>query len=347
MTALDPWYLENLVCPIDRDKFSCAGRFLRCLRGHAFPVVDGMPVLLRDDVPQTPLGAIRAALARAQGKSEVIDRRAPDLYLESLGLTEEEKLGILRLAREGGGIDPVANYAVAGTGGSMYRHLRGRLTDYPIPELRLPDAHGETFLEIGCHWGRWCVAAARKGYTVVGLEPTLAGAMAARRIMAQLGLKGRFVVADGRYLPFKDSSFHTVFSYSVLQHLDKADVRMILAEAARVLAPEGRSLIQMPHKFGVRSLYNQMKTGFQRPRNFDIRYWTVPELAETFERLIGPSDISVHCYFGLGLEESDLHLMPAPLKLVLLSSRTLRRASERLRLLRYAADSLYVASTKR
>ena len=37
-------------------------------------------------------------------------------------------------------------------------------------------------LDIGCSWGRWSLAAARKGYSVVGIDPSLGAVMAARRI---------------------------------------------------------------------------------------------------------------------------------------------------------------------
>ena len=33
-----------------------------------------------------------------------------------------------------------------------------RPAEYPIPELRLPPGDGRSFLEVGCNWGRWCVA---------------------------------------------------------------------------------------------------------------------------------------------------------------------------------------------
>ena len=64
-------------------------------------------------------------------------------------------------------------------------------------------------------------------------------------------------MADARYLPFPESTFDVVFSYSVLQHFEKQDARVALAEAARVLTVSGTSMIQLPNAFGLRNMLNQ------------------------------------------------------------------------------------------
>ena len=40
---------------------------------------------------------------------------------------------------------------------------------------------GSRLLDLGSSWGRWSIAAARKGYSVVGLDPSLGAVLAARR----------------------------------------------------------------------------------------------------------------------------------------------------------------------
>jgi ubiquinone/menaquinone biosynthesis C-methylase UbiE len=109
----------------------------------------------------------------------------------------------------------------------------------------------------GCNWGRWSIAAARKGYRVVGIDPSLGGVLAARRAAKSLSIEADFIVADARHLPFKDVSLDNVFSYSVIQHLSKPDALKSFAEIARILKPSGKSLIQMPNAFGIRNLYHQ------------------------------------------------------------------------------------------
>jgi 2-polyprenyl-3-methyl-5-hydroxy-6-metoxy-1,4-benzoquinol methylase len=299
--------------------------------------------MLLDDQAQT-IGAAEKSLLQTAGHST--ESQMPELYLESLSLSEIQRKGIIALARDGAGkIDPVVTFMIGATNGNLYNHLIGKLDSYPIPHLRLPPGNGQTFLDVGCNWGRWSIAAAQKGYSVVGIDPQLGAVMAARRVSRQLGLANKYVVADARYLPFAARSFDKVFSYSVLQHLSREDVETAVTEVARVLKPEGVSLVQMPTPFGVRTLYNQARRRFRAAYGFEVRFWTIPSLKRLFSK-IGKTEISVDCYFGTGIQESDRHLMPARLKVVIVASEALRKASRIARPLIYVADSVYVRSTK-
>jgi SAM-dependent methyltransferase len=245
-----------------------------------------------------------------------------------------------------GEIDPFVKDVIGATNGSLYQHLVGTLTEYPIPALRLPPAKGQSFLEIGCNWGRWCLAAAQSGYRAVGIDPSLKGIRAARRVAQQLGVRIPYLVADGRYLPFRDSVFDQVFSYSVLQHLSKENTRSVLAEIHRVLCQGGQSLIQMPNVFGIRCLYHQFRRGFRETRDFEVRYWTIPELHRTFEATLGPASIAVDGFFSLNPQVSDLRFFPWHYKLLVLLSDRLQRLSTQVPALAYLADSLYVSASR-
>jgi SAM-dependent methyltransferase len=220
------------------------------------------------------------------------------------------------------------------------------MTKYPIPKLRLPPGEGKLFLEIGCSWGRWCIAAARNGYRPIGIDPSLKGIRAARRVAMQLGIDAHYIVADGRHLPFRDEAFGQVFSYSVLQHIDDAAVAETLAEIHRVLLPQGRSLIQMPNLFGIRCLYQQLRRGYRKARDFEVRYWRPNRLRSVFAKLIGATRVSVDGYFSLNAQFSDLRFLPKRYQAVVLASELLRRASEQIPQLSYFADSLYLSSSK-
>jgi SAM-dependent methyltransferase len=240
----------------------------------------------------------------------------------------------------------LVTYIIVATNGLMYRHLVGNLDSYPIPDLRLPDGNGQRFLDLGCNWGRWCIAAARKGYDVIGIDPSLGAIMAAKRVSESLCLSIKYVVADARYLPFSSSSFNSVFSYSVLQHLSRDNVRLVLSEVSRVLKPQGTSFIQMPTILGLRCIHHQARRWFREAQDFEVRYWSIPALKRTFTRTIGRTEISVHCYFGIGLQKSDSRFMPRKLKFIIASSELLRRASRFAPFLKYVADSVYVKSVK-
>ncbi len=355
---MDPWYLSHLVCPRDHQDLREAGGRLVCASGHKYPVVDGVPVMLLDDVAQTmPIADASLARARAatfanlanlvNGVTSAADPASPDLYLETLGITDEERTRLNALAASGRNpIDPVVAFMVGATSGYMYRHVIGTLASYPIPELRLPPGHGKSLLDIGCNWGRWSIAAARKGYDVVGIDPSLGGVMAARRVSRSLGLSCRFIVGDARYLPFRAGSFDDVFSYSVLQHLSREDVGLVVKGIGRTLATGGTSFVQMPTIFGVRCLYHQARRRFAEGRGFDVRYWTIPALERLFGREVGPPTISVDCYFGIGLQRSDFALMTPALKVVLASSEAVRGVSRFVPFLKYVADSVYVTAVK-
>jgi ubiquinone/menaquinone biosynthesis C-methylase UbiE/uncharacterized protein YbaR (Trm112 family) len=320
--GVDPRLLEFIVCPRDRSALKESGRELVCEQGHAYGIVDGVPVLLVEEVPFTHCDAQRAlAATRAE---------TPQLMPAPVG---EE-------------IDPFVNKWIAATNGALYSHLAGRLQEYPIPNLRLPPGEGRLFLEVGCSWGRWCIAAARAGYRPIGVDPSLGGIRAARHVAAQLGVDALFVVGDGRYLPFRDGIFGQAFSYSVLQHLSKDNVLITLREIRRVLSPAGTSLIQMANKLGPRSLYHQIRLRFVKTAGFEVRYWLPGELLAAFRQELGPTEAEVDGFFSLNPQVSDMRFLPAKYRVVVRASEVLRKTSRILPPLLYCADSLYLRTTR-
>jgi SAM-dependent methyltransferase len=281
-------------------------------------VVSGIPILLRDDVEETHWHATQARQAPEDGYPSAVTN----------------------------GISEYVQEAIAATGGFLYVPLIGKLAEYPIPEIRLPPVDSQKFLDIGCNWGRWTIAAGKAGYRATGIDPSLPAVQAAYDVSAQLGIQADFVVGDARFLPFADQTFSTVFSYSVLQHFSKSDVRRTLNECSRVLGSSGRSLIQMANKLGLRSFFHQAKRRFRAPTLFQVRYWTPQELVQAFAEAIGPSAISVDGFFTLNAQPRDAHLLPARFRAVVALSEGMRALSHRLPPLRNLADSLYVESHK-
>jgi SAM-dependent methyltransferase len=303
-----------LACPRDRARLDGERGELVCAQGHRYTVAEGIPILLLEDEEPTH-AACHVSL----------EGRAPPEDPEAL-----------------------VQDAIAATCGNLYRHLVGNVTRYPIPELRLPEGGGRRFLEVGCNWGRWCVGAARLGYEVVGVDPSLLGIRAAKRVAERLGVEATYAVADARHLPFEDRSFDVVFSYSVFQHFTRDDALASFDEVGRVLRPGGVAMIQMANVWGARSLWNQLRERrFREPRElFDVRYWGPRELRGELERRIGPTEIVADGFFTLNPQMTDLGLFPWRYRAVVRTSEALRRASEHVRPLRYAADSLYARSRR-
>jgi SAM-dependent methyltransferase len=237
---IDSWYVENLVCPRDHSRLILENDKLHCLNDqHGYPLVEGIPVMLLDDKEQT-MELVYNSIRRAKG--ELVDLRSPDLYLESIGGSEEEKTLAVSLVGKTK-IDPIVSVIIGATSGNLYKAMIGKLESYPIPELRLENGHGKRLLDMGCNWGRWSIAAYKLGYQVVGIDPSLGAIMAARRVSNSMGCDIKYVVADGRFLPFNNKYFDVVFSYSVLQHLDRRNVELCLEEISRLLKNEGYSFI--------------------------------------------------------------------------------------------------------
>jgi SAM-dependent methyltransferase len=301
----------QLVCPRDLS----ALRDGACEQGHEYQIVDGIPLLLVDEDEPT-----HAACGR-------VEQLPPP-------------------AREG--IDPFVQEVIGATCGRLYEHLIAELPEYPIPELHLPAGGRRTFLEVGCNWGRWCVAAARRGYVPTGIDPSLKGVQAARRVAEQLGVEAEYVVGDARHLPFPDASFDVVFSYSVFQHFSKRDALAAFDELGRVLKPGGISLIQMANVYGARSLWNQARERrFREPRTlFDVRYWSPRELRGELTRRVGPTELFADGFLTLNPQPTDLALLPRHFRAVVRASEALRSISDHAKPLVYAADSLYAHSTR-
>jgi 2-polyprenyl-3-methyl-5-hydroxy-6-metoxy-1,4-benzoquinol methylase/uncharacterized protein YbaR (Trm112 family) len=315
--------LKILACPRDRLPVIADGARLRCAQNHSYPVVDGIPVLLVPELAHAAPGervhpAIEMSLRQAENPG-------PDPF-------------------QGEGVHPQVQAMVAGTNGFMYTGLT--LTSYPIPTLRWEPGDGRTMLDVGCNWGRWTVAAAKLGYDAVGLDPHLTSLRAARQVARACGVDAQFVCGDARAMPFLPGVFDRAFSYSVVQHFSKTEARAILAEISRVIRPGGETLVQMPNRKGIRSRYHLARRRYVEGTAFDVRYYTPHELVKVFRSTIGPSKLSIDGFFGLGIQPSDIAIMPPHRKLVIRASELMRKAAHHQRWLAQYADSLYVTSKK-
>jgi SAM-dependent methyltransferase len=349
MTIIDDWYLEKLRCPRDMTKLNLVGNDLVSESGNTYPIVNGIPIMLVDNVPQT-IDLANISLADSHLKND-----SDPYFINTLGISEYEKQSVKKYTQilqvqEGiinTPIDPIIQFLIGATNGILYSQNIGNLKRLPIPDINLPVAtEKQLLLDIGCSWGRWCISGTYKKYQCVGIDPSLGAVLAGKRTADKLGLDIKFVVGDARYLPFNLCQFDQVFSYSVIQHFSKSDAQLAIQEISRVLKPNGNSLIQMPNRLGIRSLQHQIKRGFAEGENFDVRYWGVGELLSCFGNYIGKSELLIDGFFGLGIQKSDVDLLPLKYKLVVLASETLKTISFLLPFLKYFADSLYIKSCK-
>lgn len=311
----------RLVCPRDHAPLVESGDHLTCDHGHQYRLADGIPILFTDNEP--------THWEFECAKPEAVEQAlADDRHVRSLNAA----------------VDPYIQNWLVYTSGNLYRKVSKNLTRYPIPSLRLAEGNKKLFLDVGCNWGRWSIAAGQKGYRVVGIDPSLACVLAARRVARQMGIDAEFVVGDARHLPFADQSFDCAFSYSVLQHLSPDNAWAAVSEIRRILKPAGLSLIQMANCLGVRSLYHQARRGFGDPGFFGVRYYFPTRIKAEMQRRIGPTKVTVDGYLGLGIQAADRDLLPRFEKGVVWVSEALRRTSDIIPTLKFFADSLYFES---
>lgn len=290
-----------------------------------------------------------------EGHRFEVDERAPVLFDQSrpqpvhatFPLPSDVRLPERALA--GDEVDPFVQSQVAATCGNLYVHLVGKLRRYPIPVIPVPHASpGQVLVDIGASWGRWSVAAAKLGYTVLSVEPWGAASQACGRVARQLGVDKAIaqVHADAGQLPFDDESVDVFFSYSVIQHFTREHAASAFQEAARVLKPGGLLKVQMPNRLGVRQTWNRYRHS-EEGQLFGVRMWSLSELESLALESVGPASFEVDGFFGLGIQASDLPLLSRKHRAVVRGSLLLTAASRRVPMLAKFADSVWVVSRKR
>jgi len=316
-----------LACPTDRQSLAVAPGVLRCPAGHEYPLVGGVAVLFNRDIPDTH-PYFEESRQAGHGASEGREPQA--------------------VAPGADEVDPFVQQEIVKTNGILYQGVLGGLRRYPIPDFPLPDTTaGLRLLDVGCNWGRWSIAASRRGYQAIGIDPGIAGIQAANRVAATLGQSPGFVVGDGRCLPFPDQTFDVVFSYSVLQHFSKEDAKVSIQEAARVTKPGGRVLIQLANLFGVRQLYNEARDTLRGEQNpFRVRRWTPGEMLSTFRALVGPARLTADGFFSLNAQASDLDLLRPFPRTVIRASEALKSVSAHVPALSLVADSVFIDASR-
>lgn len=283
---IDRFLLDKLCCPVLKSALSYKNSELVSEEGRRYPVVNGIPYLLleQDDLPSFT----------HKGLGKLYDENK---YFLNNPLPREEAFSFI------GDI-------IVATNGNLYRGARPSAPPVPVP--RNPFGGGRLdLLDVGCNFGRWSIAYAQRGFRVFGVDPHLKALLAAQQLCEALDIKPRpyFVAADARYLPFKDSSFASVFSYSVLQHLSRQNLLSVLEEVSRILGAGGRSFIQMPNALGVRNQLPLMRRGYTTGDEFDVRYYLPADLLAMFASRIGASSLEIDCFLGLNVRSEDLSIV--------------------------------------
>jgi SAM-dependent methyltransferase len=119
------------------------------------------------------------------------------------------------------------------------RHLSRRLEEaFQVAEV----AAGMTVLDIGCGRGEILHHCAELGARAYGIDYAPVAARMASKLTADEG-GARVSLADAKLLPFPSTFFDRVLMFDLVEHLHPWELQRALAEARRVLQPQGRLII--------------------------------------------------------------------------------------------------------
>ncbi|MCS6800416.1 MAG: class I SAM-dependent methyltransferase [Chloroflexota bacterium] len=104
---------------------------------------------------------------------------------------------------------------------------------------------GGPVLEVGCGTGRVADALARRGFSVIGVDPSPAMLAAARRRSAALPTV-RYLAGDAAHLPFAEPVGLAIFALDTFAHLLTVEEQLTaLRQVRRLLTRRGRLVIDL------------------------------------------------------------------------------------------------------
>lgn len=120
-----------------------------------------------------------------------------------------------------------------------------------LERLRLDPARTPV-LDVGCGGGLMAEEFARMGFAVSGLDASPGTIATAREHAGGQGYAIDYTVGAAEALPYDDETFGVVACCDVIEHV--VDVDRVLAEAARVLRPNGVFVYDMPNRTWISKL---------------------------------------------------------------------------------------------
>ncbi|MEQ8262448.1 class I SAM-dependent methyltransferase [Pseudohaliea sp.] len=152
---------------------------------------------------------------------------------------------------------------------------------------------GARVLDLGCGEGRHVHGAAFAGFETVGVDLSPGDLATARARLAELPppAPAAVVAADALTLPFADGAFDAVIMSEVLEHIP--DYRAALAEATRVLRPDGLLCVSVPRAWPERLCW-RLSRGYHQVPGGHLRIFR----REALEREV--AGVGYRCYHRHG-----------------------------------------------
>lgn len=239
---------------------------------------------------------------------------------------------------------------IAATNGIHYADMLGKLHEIPSYNLPVESASSDSImLDIGSGWGRWLIAGSKKGYIPVGIDLRLEFCETQQKLLKSQDIKGYSIVADLESLPFQENIFDLVWSFSVIQHTHKIRLENCLNTINFILSNTGFTLLEFPNKNGVRNriIYkDKVNSELDDYNSWDVRYYTIAEYKEIFEKYLHNFSFTNHSFLGIGILPEDIKYVSNKNKIACAVSRVFSKIAELLPYLSRFSDSIYIKSTK-
>lgn len=245
----------------------------------------------------------------------------------------------------------IVQQQISATNGVHYGDIVGKLQKYPEYNLPIsPAKNGGLSLDIGCGWGRWLVASAKKGYLPIGIDLRLEFCITSRQVLEDFGKSGYTVVADLENIPFVDNIFSFIWSFSVIQHTHHNRLINCLNHINRILNPEGYTMLEFPNKNGLHNRIRNVSNSEKYKDDYNswcVRYYTPEEYRTIIEKYLDNFTYQNHSFLGIGILKEDLKYVSFKNKLIALISLFGSNITKVIPPLKQLSDSLYIKAEKK
>jgi ubiquinone/menaquinone biosynthesis C-methylase UbiE/uncharacterized protein YbaR (Trm112 family) len=243
----------------------------------------------------------------------------------------------------------IVQQQISATNGIQYGDRVGKLKKYPQYALPVKKVAKGIMLDIGTGWGRWLVAGSKRGYIPVGLDVRLEFCQTALQTLHNQNKLGYAAVADLKEIPFKESVFDLVWSFSVIQHTHKERMVSCLQHIKRILKPGGFTKLQFPNANGIRNKTGPAKINKSFAGDYNswkVRYYSIKEYKEMFDHIFENCSFSVHSFLGIGVLKEDLFYVSWKNKMLCTVSLLATFVAKTISPLKNIGDSIYIKSKK-
>lgn len=211
---------------------------MRCARGHAYPIVEGVVIVREDGEDPAIERERRAVLELEEGHSDVFPEGSTDFTLRSLLATRGAvQAAFLSLPYDDG--SPFFRH------NEYFRNVAGfaGAFDHLVGQLDLPA--GSRVLDVGADLTWSTARLARRGWRAVGID--INHHLAAARLFREEGIDFAVVNVDMHAAAFADAVFDGITAFNALHHTHR--LTPLIGNLARMLKPSGRLGFVEPYWF--------------------------------------------------------------------------------------------------